>query len=424
MEKANYQMYLNTLRRELVPATGCTEPIAIAYAAALCRDTLGALPERCEIRVSGSILKNVKSVVVPGTGGLKGLETAMAAGFLVGDAKASLEVLSHAPEQTGEMVRAYLSSHPVQVKLSDTGYLFEIDLNAFAGKDQARVRIVGNHTNVVLISKNGTPTYQAEIGSAEPGQIDVERLNIRDVFEFAMTCSLSDVEETIQRQIDCNTALSEEGLTHSWGACIGQVLLYSSPAPDVVLQAKARAAAGSDARMSGCEMPAVINSGSGNQGITITLPIVTYAEQLHSPREDLIRALVLANLCAIRIKNAIGCLSAYCGAVCAGCAAGAGIAFLHHKNESIIVHTIVNGLAILSGTICDGAKPSCAAKIAMSVEAGILAFQMAARGHEFFGGEGIVKKGIENTIREVGKLGREGMAQTNDVILDIMMEHS
>ena len=230
------------------------------------------------------------------------------------------------------------------------------------------------------------------------------------------------MEGVIQRQIDCNTALSREGLTHPWGACIGQILYASSGAPDVQLLAKARAAAGSDARMSGCEKPAVINSGSGNQGITITLPIVTYAEHLGASHEDLIRALVLANLCSIRIKSAIGCLSAYCGAVCAGCAAGAGIAFLHGKDKSVIVHTIVNGLAILSGMICDGAKPSCAAKIAMSVEAGILAFKMASSGHEFFGGEGIVKKGIENTIREVGKLGRIGMAQTNDVILDIMME--
>ena len=422
MDQVQYQVYLDTLLHELIPATGCTEPIAIAYTAALCRDALGKMPETSKISVSGSILKNVKSVVVPATGGLKGIDTAAAAGFVAGRAENRLEVLQQAPEDTGERVAAYLSQHPIEVLLSDSGYIFDIDLTCFSGNDTAEVRIVGHHTNVVLIRRNKDILYQAEIGCAEPAEISEEQLNIDGVFEFAVSCDIQDVEGVIQRQIDCNTALSQEGLTHPWGACIGQILYASSGVPDVQLVAKARAAAGSDARMSGCEKPAVINSGSGNQGITITLPIVTYAEHLGASHEDLIRALVLANLCSIRIKSAIGCLSAYCGAVCAGCAAGAGIAFLYGKDKSVIVHTIVNGLAILSGMICDGAKPSCAAKIAMSVEAGILAFKMASSGHEFFGGEGIVKKGIENTIREVGKLGRIGMAQTNDVILDIMME--
>lgn len=422
MNQPFYQLCLETLRRELVPAMGCTEPIAIAYAAALCRATLGCLPDESKIRVSGSILKNAKSVIVPATGGRKGIGTAVAAGLLGGDAQASLEVLTNAPEDLGDRVQSYLQSHPVQVSLTDSGYIFEIDLICFAQGSSARVRIVGNHTHVVLISRDHQTLFEDKIGTDDLGELTADQLNIRDIYAFAASCRMEDVEPIIRRQIAFNTALSNEGLRRRWGACIGQILLASSDQPDVALRAKARAAAGSDARMSGCELPAVINAGSGNQGITITMPIVTYAEHLGATDEEMIRAMVLANLCSIRIRNTIGCLSAYCGAVCAGCAAGAGIAYLHHGNESIITHTIVNGLAILSGTICDGAKPSCAAKIAMSVEAGILACEMAIHGQEFYGGDGIIKKGIENTIREVGRLGREGMAHTNEVILDIMLE--
>lgn len=421
MDRESYDKYLNTLREELVPATGCTEPIALAYAAALCRKALGGLPDRVEALVSGSIVKNVKSVVVPSTGGRKGIEVAIAAGLLFGDEGASLEVLHDAPEDAGERIDAYMRRATIDVALSQSGYLFDIDLRCALAEDEAEVRIAGHHTNVVLIRRNQEVLLSEALGGEEPGSLNAERLNIGEIFSFACECDLEDVTPIIERQISVNTALSDEGLRNSWGACIGRTLLSSDLHPDTLLLAKARAAAGSDARMSGCELPAVINSGSGNQGITITLPIVTYAEALKTSREDLIRALVLANLCAIRIKKAIGCLSAYCGAICAGCAAGAGVAFLHARDRSLIDHTIVNGLAILSGTVCDGAKPSCAAKIAMSVEAGVLGFRMAAAGREFVGGDGIVKKGIENTISEVGRLGRDGMAHTNDVILGIML---
>ena len=422
MDAKCYRKYVDTLRGELVPATGCTEPIALAYAAALCRDALGTLPDRVEASVSGSIVKNVKSVVVPGTGERKGIDVAIAAGLLVGDGSAALEVLGNAPEDTGERIEAYLARHPMQVSLSRSEYLFDIDIVGRAGEDEAEVRIVGHHTNVVLVRKNEETRVEEAVEGAEPGELNAEQLNISEIYEFACECALEDVAPVIEQQIACNTALSEEGLRHPWGACIGQILLDGIESPGTLLLAKARAAAGSDARMSGCELPAVINSGSGNQGVTITLPILTYAQALHSGRETLIRALVLANLCAIRIKKSIGCLSAYCGAICAGCAAGAGIAFLHEQSRSLIEHTIVNGLAILSGTVCDGAKPSCAAKIAMSVEAGVLGFRMAEHGREFKGGDGIVKKGIENTIRQVGRLGRDGMSHTNEVILGIMLE--
>ena len=422
MDEASYRKYVDTLRTELVPATGCTEPIALAYAAAFCRATLGAMPERVAAAISGSIVKNVAGVAVPGTGGRKGIEAAIAAGILVGNERAGLEALHDTPEHADALIEEYLAAHSVSVSLSESGYLFDIDVICAAGSDEAEVRIAGHHTNVVLVRRNREILRQEPLSCAEPGSLDAEDLNIREIFEFACECALEDVAPVIEKQIACNAALSEEGLRHPWGACIGRTLLDSTENVDTLLLAKARAAAGSDARMSGCEMPAVINSGSGNQGITITLPVVTYAEALGSSREELIRALVLANLSAVRIKKSIGCLSAYCGAICAGCAAGAGIAFLHERNRSLVEHAIVNGLAILSGTICDGAKPSCAAKIAMSVEAGVLGFRMAAAGREFRGGEGIIKKGIENTIREVGRLGRDGMAHTNEVILGIMME--
>lgn len=312
------------------------------------------MPDESKIRVSGSILKNEKSVIVPATGGRKGIETAVAAGLLGGNAQASLEVLNNAPEDLGERVQSYLQFHPVQVSLTDSGYIFEIDLICFSEGSSARVRIVGNHTHVVLISHDHQTLFEDQISTDDLDELTADQLNIRDIYAFATSCRMEDVEPIIRRQIAFNTALSNEGLRNRWGACIGQILLASSDQPNAALRAKARAAAGSDARMSGCELPAVINAGSGNQGIT--MPIVTYAEHFGATDEELIRAMVLANLCSIRIRNTIGCLSAYCGAVCAGCAAGAGIAYLHHGDEIVITHTIVNGLAILSGTICDGAK--------------------------------------------------------------------
>ena len=421
MDKQRYDRYLQILKDELVPATGCTEPIALAYAAALGRSLLGKTPESVRASISGSIIKNVKSVVVPGTNGMKGIETAIAAGILVGRAEAKLEVLAQAPDDTAERIRAYLATEPVEILLSNTSCIFDIDLTLRAGADEAEVRITGHHTNVVLLRLNQEIKLCRELPDDDDTSRSVTALNIQEILTFVRELSPEDVAPVLERQIACNTALSDAGLNEAWGAQIGRTLLERSDAPDTLTRAKARAAAGSDARMSGCELPAVINSGSGNQGMTVTLPVVTWAEELHASHEELLRALALANLVAIRIKQTIGCLSAYCGAVCAGCAAGAGVAYLYGGDQSLIEHTVVNGLAILSGTICDGAKPSCAAKIAMSVEAGILGLQMARKGLEFVHGEGIVKKGIENTIEEVGVLGRDGMAHTNDVILGIML---
>ena len=402
-----YTAYTKILKEQLIPATGCTEPIALAYAAALARGTLGTIPDSVEAAVSGSIVKNVKSVVVPSTGGMKGIDTAVAAGIVAGDEKGILEVLSHAPEDAPKRIRQFLEKCPVKVKLAESGRIFDILITVEGGGHSCQVRIVDTHTNVVLIRRDGEILLEKAVAEEEHGAEEAVALEIKKITEYARTCRLEDVEETIERQIACNAALSEEGMNGGWGAEIGKTLLAGEERPDVGLRAMAAAAAGSDARMSGCELPAVINSGSGNQGITITMPVLEYAKELGASHEELIRSLVLANLIAVRIKQSIGYLSAYCGAICAGCSAAAGVAYLYGADETLIEHTVVNGLAILSGTICDGAKPSCAAKIAMAVNAGLLGFWMARKGKEFVHGEGIIKKGIENTIEEVGVLSRD-----------------
>lgn len=417
-----YLYYTKILKEQLIPATGCTEPIALAYAAAVGRKTLGMLPERITAAVSGSIIKNVKSVVVPSTGGMKGIETAIAAGTVAGQEDCALEVLSCAPADTPEKIKRFLRQCPVKITVAESERVFDIDIAMEAKGHTAQVRIIDTHTNIVLIRRDEEILLSKEIPKEDCPAGEDRILEISKIVEYARTCSLEDVSETIDRQIAYNTALSAEGMAGGWGAEIGRILLLGQAVPDVKLRAMAAAAAGSDARMSGCELPAVINSGSGNQGLTITMPIVEYAKELNASHEQLIRAMVLANLTAVRIKQSIGCLSAYCGAICAGCSAAAGVAFLYGEEESIIEHTVVNGLAILSGTICDGAKPSCAAKIAMAVHAGLLGFQMAKEGKEFVHGEGIIKKGIENTIEEVGVLSRDGMNMTNKVILDIMVK--
>lgn len=417
-----YEYYTQVLKEQLIPATGCTEPIALAYAAALGRKTLGRLPEAVELTVSGSIIKNVKSVVVPATGGMKGMETAVAAGIVVGREDSVLEVLSCVPADTPDRIREFLAKCPITIKLSVSEQLFDIEIRMEAKGHSSKVRIIDTHTNVVWLSYDGQVLIEKNSTESHMPQGAAAVLAIKKIVEYARVCRMEDVADTIEHQISCNTALSSAGLAGGWGAEIGKTLLMGEQNPDVQLRAMAAAAAGSDARMSGCELPAVINSGSGNQGLTITMPIVEYAKELQSSHEELIRALVLANLIAVRIKQSIGYLSAYCGVICAGCSAAAGVAYLYGADETVIEHTVVNGLAILSGTICDGAKPSCAAKIAMAVNAGLLGFQMARKGKEFVHGEGIIKKGIENTIEEVGILSREGMDITNKVILDIMVK--
>lgn len=413
--------YAAILNAELVPAMGCTEPISIAYAAAKAREVLGCAPERAELIVSNNIIKNVKSVVVPNTGGLKGLEAAVAAGAAAGNASRVLEVISSVDDEGRRAIAEFLNDVPIRVTPADGDEVFDILVDLRAGEDSARVRITSCHTNIVLIEKNGTPLYEGDPQTDESHPEGYDELNVRDILEYAETCCLDPVRDTLERQIAYNTAISEEGLTGRWGAAVGKTLL-AMYGDDVMIRARAAAAAGSDARMSGCDKPVIINSGSGNQGMTASLPVIVYAHELGKSHEELLRGLVLSNLLTIHLKTGIGRLSAYCGAVCAGCASGAAIAWLNGGGYAEITHTLVNSLAVVSGIVCDGAKPSCAAKIASAVDAGLLGWQMYCHGTQFYGGDGIVKKGVEETIRTVGRLGREGMRDTDREIILIMTE--
>ena len=426
MDAVSYQDYVNILKEELVPAMGCTEPIAIAYAAAVLRETLGRPAERMEVEASGNIIKNVKSVFVPGTGGLRGIPAAAAAGMAAGDPSLDLEVLSQIGEAEQARIREYLAYTPITVKLADSPLIFDILVRAWAGEDSALVRIANYHTHIVRIEKNGAILKDLPVqAAAEEGLTDKSALSVRGILEFAREADLSDVEETLSRQIRFNTAIAQEGLRGDYGANIGQVLL-SAYGDDVKIRAKAMAAAGSDARMNGCGLPVVIVSGSGNQGLTASLPVVEYAKELGVDRETMLRAVMVSDLITIHLKAEIGRLSAYCGAVSAGCGSGAGIAYLYGKDKpeeallKDVSHTIVNSLAVVSGMVCDGAKASCAAKIASAVDAGILGFTMYQQGQQFRGGDGIISKGVEETIHNIGLLATQGMRETDREILDIM----
>jgi len=419
-----YQVYTDILREELVPAMGCTEPIAVAYAGAIARQTLGALPTRVELIVSGNIIKNVKSVIVPNTGGRKGLRTAVAAGICCGRADRELEVLSAVTEEQLGTLDRFLNSCTIHIGESDAVCPFDIQLTVSDGADSAYVRIIGSHTNVVSVRRNEAVLLEKPfVDAVAPAPQNRNLLTVEQIVAFADEVDLEQVRPILQRQIDCNMAIAEAGLDGRYGATIGQILLRSY-GDSVQNRAKAWAAAGSDARMNGCELPVIINSGSGNQGMTASIPVIVYARELGVSEELLFRALVVSNLVTIHLKTGIGSLSAYCGATSAGAGAGAGICYLYGGRFDEIAHTIVNTLAINSGMICDGAKSSCAAKIASSVEAGLLGMQMNRHDSQFYGGDGIVVKGVENTIRAVSLLAREGMRATDDEIIHLMMENS
>ena len=421
MDHTIYNAYVSILKEELLPAMGCTEPIAVAYAAAVAARELGCTPKTIEIVVSGNIIKNVKSVVVPNTGGLRGLAAAAAAGIVAGDPDAQLQVISQVTAEDHKRIAEYLRSADFPIRESDSGYIFDIDIRLHAAGHSARCRIAGYHTNIIRIERDGE--ILTDVPYAEAGQnyaTDRSLLNIENIVEFADCMDIADVRPTLQRQMEYNLAIAKEGLTGNYGARIGQVLL-NSYGNDVHVRAKAWAAAASDARMNGCSLPVVINSGSGNQGITCSVPVLIYAEELGVSEEMKFRALTVSNLITTHLKTGIGRLSAYCGAISAGVGAGAGITYLYGGKHREIAHTIVNALAIDSGIICDGAKSSCAAKIASAVEAGLLGMEMYKQGSEFIGGDGIVTKGVENTIRNVGRLAKYGMAQTDKEIIDIMI---
>ncbi|MGN0965229.1 MAG: serine dehydratase subunit alpha family protein [Dysosmobacter sp.] len=415
-----YKAYLEILNKELVPAMGCTEPIAVAYCAAKAREALGCLPDRVELEVSGNIIKNVKSVVVPNTGGMRGMAAAAAIGIVAGDADKELEVVSQVTPEQIRQLKDYMQQAEITMKQADSNLLLDIGVRVSKGGDWAKVRIINHHTGIALIEKNGEVLFRAKPEDpAQEAGVDYDLLTVEQIYDFAQSLDIEDVRELFDRQLRCNSAISQEGLRGDYGANVGRTILKTQP-DNVRTRARAKAAAGSDARMNGCELPVVINSGSGNQGITVSLPVLEYAQELGATEEQLYRALAISNLTAVHLKSGIGRLSAYCGAISAGVSAGAAICYLQGGDLRSISHTIVNALAISSGIICDGAKASCAAKISVAVDAGIFGYEMFQNGQQFYSGDGIVTKGVENTIRNVAVLGKEGMYETDKTILSIM----
>ena len=424
-----YQDYVKILDEELLPAMGCTEPIAVAFCAAMARETLNAPVESVTVYASGNIIKNVKSVVVPNTGGMRGIAAAAAAGIVAGNASLELEVISKVTEEQKEEIASFLKRTPIEILVADSGLVFDLIVAVSGGGHSSRVRIANYHTNIVLIERDGKILHSAEVhGEEENDLTDRSFMTVESILDFADSVNLSDVRPLLERQVRCNMAIAEEGVRGDWGANIGTVLMKTyedltslQDENSVFLKCRAYAAGGSDARMSGCEMPVIINSGSGNQGITASVPVVVYAREYRLPEEKMYRALVLSNLLTIYQKTPIGRLSAYCGVINAGTAAACGIAYLKGGDFSVIAHTLVNSLAISSGVICDGAKASCAAKIALALDNAFLGFRMYEHGQQFYGGDGIVKKGVDRMISGVGRLGREGMRETDREILRIML---
>lgn len=421
-KKEIYSAYTEILKEELMAAMGCTEPIALAYAAAIARRELNDLPDKVLVQTSGSIIKNVKSVIVPNTGHLKGIPAAVSAGIVAGNPDKELEVIADVSKDDIKNIEKFMQEKEIVVEHLDEGIIFDIVITLYKGEDYAKVHIINSHTNVVLVEHNHQILKSSDCLNDMPSDTaKYELLNMKDIWDYINHVELVDIKDILDRQIAYNMAIAEEGLQADYGANIGKVIL-SSEANSLKARAAAMAAAGSDARMNGCELPVIINSGSGNQGITVSVPVITYAKELKATDEQLYRALALSNLTAIHQRTPIGRLSAYCGAVNAGAAAGAGIAYLSGGDYEAVIHTVVNALAIVSGIICDGAKASCAGKIAFAVEAGILGYNMYMQGQQFYGGDGIVKKGIEDTLKSVGRLGKDGMKGTNEEIIKIMLE--
>lgn len=414
----NYQNYVNALQNELVPAMGCTEPIAIAYCASVARKTLNEPCDKVYIEASGNIIKNVKSVTVPNTDGLKGIEAAAAAGIVAGNSDKKLEVISQVSKEQKEKIHLFLKSIPVIVKPLDSSIPLDLIVFLYGNKHSASVRIAGGHDHILWIKKDDQIIFDAKTIS-ESKTNDHSFMRVKDIIEFANCANLEDVKETLDRQISYNMAIAQKGMTENYGANIGKILLERDDR-NLLNKAKAYAAAGSDARMSGCELPVIINSGSGNQGMTASIPVIVWAQEKKSGSEKLYRALLISNLITMHLKYGIGKLSAYCGVVSAGVGAACGICYLEGGDLYAISHTLVNGIAMISGTVCDGAKPSCAAKIANALEAGYLGYEMYKNGQQFKDGEGIVTKGVENTIRNISLLAKEGMKETDKEIIEIM----
>ena len=419
--------FIAILQEELVPALGCTEPIAIAYAGAHARALLGKIPDRVCIKSSGNIIKNVKSVTVPNSGNMKGIPAAAAIGIIGGNPNKGLEVLADITESDIARTKEFLEKVPCKVSLLDTVASLQFIVEVFAGADSASVEIIHQHTNIVHTTKNGKDVLSVPFdpASANAALTDRSGLSVKKILEFADTINLDRVRPILERQIDYNTRIAQEGLEHRYGINAGANLLKAAETEQAVtlkIRAQAAAAAGSDARMSGCTLPVVTNSGSGNQGLTASLPVIVFAEEKKLPHDKLLRGLLVSNLIAIHQKTRIGRLSAYCGAVSAACGSGAAVTYLSGGSYEQVCETITNTLAVVSGIVCDGAKPSCASKIATSVDAALNAHYLAMQNRVFEPGEGIVKGDIEKTIAGVGAVAADGMRETDKVILRIMVD--
>ena len=417
--KEIYAEYVKILKEELVPAMGCTEPISIAYATARAKSVLIEPAVSATVEVSGNIIKNARCVTVPHTGGMRGIKSAFAAGLVAGDAGAELEVIARVSEEQIQQIQKVKEEFDVEITTPENARVFDIGVTLRSEKHEAYVRIADAHTNIVCVKLDGQILF--ENMPKDEVRADRSCLTVKDIVTFANEVDVELVREVLERQISYNMAIAEEGLKNNYGANVGKVLLRAYQ-PDIKITAKAYAAAASDARMNGCELPVIINSGSGNQGITASVPVRVYARGLHISKEKLYRALCVSNLVTTHLKNGIGALSAYCGVVSAGAGAACGVVYLLGGGYEEIAHTLVNALAIDSGIICDGAKASCAAKIATAVESGLLGLNMYYNGNEFYAGDGIVKDGVENTIKSVSRLAYNGMRETDKEILSIMLE--
>lgn len=422
MERSLYDNYVNILTHELVPALGCTEPIAIAFASAKAVQVLGEFPERIEMDCSGNMIKNVKGVTVPNSGGMKGIDAAAILGAVGGDSERELEVLEGITPEHIERAKELAARKICTCNLVDGVENLYITARVIRGEHFAEVTIVSHHTNVIKIVKDGEILLDRPVeAESEEAGIDKSRLTVKDILDFAKEVRIEDIDEVITRQVELNSAIAQEGLDNNYGAQIGKTLMHVW-GKSATTRACARAAAGSDARMGGCSLPVVINSGSGNQGITVSLPVIVYAQEWEVSREKMYRTLVVSNLIAIHQKHYIGSLSAYCGAVSAACGAGAGITYMYGGSYEQVSLTIINTLGNVGGIVCDGAKPSCAAKIASSVDAALMAFHLSIQNRSFLPGEGIIKGDIEETIKSMGYIGRVGMRSTDTEILNVMID--
>jgi L-cysteine desulfidase len=416
-------LYFEILKEELVPALGCTDPIAVAYCSAKAREVLGEFPDTLEVTCSSNIIKNVKGAIVPGTKNMKGIETAAILGAIVGGAERKLEVLSQVEDKDIEMLKMLLFQNICDTfHEEDMGNLY-IKVIAKKKDSIAEVIIAEGYTNIVSISKNNQVIFKNSNQSIDSNQqISRDFLTVQGIYDYITSVDTITLKELLDGQIKMNSAIVDAGLDNDFGANVGKVLI-NNYGKGVENLAKAYAAAGSDARMGGCSLPVVINSGSGNQGLAASIPVITYARYLKVSDEKLYRALALSNLIAIHIKADIGKLSAFCGAVSAACGSGAAIAYLNDESFGVISMTITNVLANTSGIVCDGAKASCAAKIASSVDAAIMGYHMASEGHTFEAGDGLVKENVEETIRSIGRMAKKGMVETDKEILKIMLEN-